>query len=147
MDLKSRLIEASDAWSAAWAVAEGAEVPPTRLAKRVMDDGKFFDRLAESRKGPTTDTLEKFARYLGDPANWPNGEVAEAARAFAHVTGVSVGQGDPSPDTSADPIGTPDADDAGDDTRKPGSSVEVTSTPRGETEEPFHLRAPEAKVA
>lgn len=110
MDLKSRLIAAADAWAAAWAAAEGAEVPPTRLAKLVMDDGKFFVRLGEARKGPSTDTLEKFARFLVDPANWPAdadglARIPEAAALFGHVVGVRAESPPESPDNRRDSIG------------------------------------------
>lgn len=96
MDLKTRLAETADAWCAAWGRAEQAPVPLSRLSKRVMDDGKFFENLSDMRRGPSTDTLEKFARFLADPANWPEGAVAEEARALAHVVGVSLIPAEPS---------------------------------------------------
>lgn len=65
-----------------------------RLGKRAINDGAFFDRMGE--RGPTTATLEKFAQFLADPANWPEGAVPEEARAFAHVCGVSADAAVPS---------------------------------------------------
>lgn len=63
-------------------------MPLSRLSKRVVDDGKFFDNLPTMRRGPSTDTLEKFAAFLADAANWPEGLVPDEVREFAHVTGV-----------------------------------------------------------
>lgn len=55
-----------------------------------MDDGKTLDRLAEDPARAVYDTtIAKFARFLADAANWPEGEVAEEAKALAHVVGVS----------------------------------------------------------
>jgi hypothetical protein len=131
VDLKSRLIEAAEAWAAAWAASEGAEVPPTRLAKRVMDDGKFFDWLAESRKGPSIATLERFGRFLTDPANWPDGRVADAAEDFAHVIGVSFDEG-----------ATPDgSDSSGPATKSPDMASDSIGSGG------FELTPPKAKVA
>ncbi|MBX7496788.1 hypothetical protein K3172_13055 [Qipengyuania sp. 6B39] len=89
IDLKTRLAEAAQIWCTAHAAAEGKEVPLSRLSKAIGYDGKFFDTLPTMRRGPSTDTLEKFARFLADPANWPDGTVAEEAKALAHVCGVS----------------------------------------------------------
>lgn len=96
IDLKTRLASAAHAWGHSCTAAEGEPVPLSRLSKRVMDDGKFFENLASMRRGPSTDTLEKFARFLADPANWPDGAVAEEAKALAHVVGVCPGNAIPS---------------------------------------------------
>lgn len=96
MDLKTRLADAARQWCLATSLAEEAPVPLSRLSKRVMDDGKFFDNLSEMPRGPSTDTLEKFARFLADPGNWPEGAVAEEARALAHVCGVTADTPSPS---------------------------------------------------
>jgi hypothetical protein len=126
VDLKSRLTECAAEWASAWTAAEGRDVPLTTLAKRVMDDGKFFDGFDVRRYGPTTDTLEKFARYFVSPANWPGGEVPDKAHAFAHVTGVTPPSGSASPDLEAENIGR-------------------SAGPAGSDD--FELVAPEAKVA
>lgn len=89
IDLKTRLASAANAWCRACSIEAGDCVPLSRLSKPIMGDGKFFDGLQDMRRGPSTDTLEKFARFLADPANWPDGVVAEEAKAFAHVVGVS----------------------------------------------------------
>lgn len=70
-----------------------------RLAFLVLGDRNFFtDKgpLAGPR-GPTTATLERFARFLADPDNWPGGAVAKEAAEFAHVTGISAEGADVSP--------------------------------------------------
>ncbi|MDP3550631.1 MAG: hypothetical protein Q8R81_09560 [Novosphingobium sp.] len=59
-----------------------------RLGRSVMNDGGFFSRI-ETNPVTTTATLERFARFLGDAGNWPDGAVPDDVRAFVHVTGVS----------------------------------------------------------
>lgn len=98
IDLKTRLAKAADAWCAAHADEEGVAAPASRLARAAgYDDGEFFQNLPRSRRGPSTNTLEKFARFLIDPTHWPEGEVADEAKALAHVVGVSA----PAPALSA----------------------------------------------
>lgn len=94
-DLKSRLVQCAEAWAAAHA-RDGQPAPLSRLGKAVAGDANFFERVAAGG-GVNVATLEKFARHLADPANWPGGEVPEEARAFAHVTGVSAAEAAPSP--------------------------------------------------
>jgi len=89
IDLKTRLSMCADVWCTAHADDGGDPAPLSRLSKRVMDDGKFFENLGTMRRGPSTDTLEKFARYLIDPVNWPEGKVAQEAVELAHVVGVT----------------------------------------------------------
>ena len=96
IDLKTRLSHCADAWCLAHADGDGVRAPLSRLSKRVMDDGKFFENLGAMRRGPSTDTLEKFARFLVDPANWPGGAVAEEAKVLAHVVGVTAPDACPS---------------------------------------------------
>lgn len=81
--LTERLVTASECWTAA------CDATLARLGKIVANDTAFFTNLAKMRRGPSTDTLEKFARFLSDAANWPDGKVAEEAKALAHVVGVS----------------------------------------------------------
>ncbi len=69
-----------------WVEATGGSF--ARLGRTVLNDSSFFNRI-ESPQGTTTATLERFARYLGDAANWPEGAVPDEARAFALVTGVA----------------------------------------------------------
>lgn len=70
--------------------AEMQDASPARLGRLVVNDGGFFTRLESQTKGTTTDTLERFARFLADGDNWPDGAVPEEARQFAHVTGVAL---------------------------------------------------------
>ncbi|WP_161595938.1 hypothetical protein [Flavisphingopyxis soli] len=60
----------------------------SRAAKIVANHGGFFDRLAGEGASCTTKMLEKFARFLVDPANWP-GPVPQEVCDFAHAVGVS----------------------------------------------------------
>lgn len=72
-----------------WARANDRSL--ARLATLVINDGKFFARLA-ARDGAdtTTTTLGRFALFLIDPANWPDGKVGRAAWDLAEVTGIIV---------------------------------------------------------
>ena len=89
IDLKTRLSLAADAWCVAHADEEGSPAPASRLARAAgYDDGDFFERLPNTRRGPSTNTLERFARFLADPVNWPEGKVADEAKGLAHVVGV-----------------------------------------------------------
>lgn len=72
----------------AWCVANDAK--PGRLGRLAINDGGFFTRLEKNPcASTTTATLGKFAQFLVDAANWPEGKVAEEAKALAHVVGVS----------------------------------------------------------
>ena len=77
--LIDRLRIAADAWSSATDRTVGA------LSAIVTNHGSFFDRLGSTRAGVSTTTLEKFARFFADPANWPDGAVSPAASEFVHV--------------------------------------------------------------
>src|SRR4051812_20627662 len=90
--LVDRLTQCAALW------AETPDGSLSKLGKIVVRDGAFFDRLGE--RGPSTSTLEKFARFLADPANWPDGAVPEGAVSFAHVTGVTPATPPPSPGKS-----------------------------------------------
>ena len=83
-DLRSKLKAAASAW------CKAHDAPSSRLGKAVASDAAFFDRVEGRDVLPcTVATLEKFARFLADAANWPEGVVAEEAKALAHVVGVS----------------------------------------------------------
>ena len=78
--------------AALWAEANDATT--AKLARLVINDGGFFTRLDAPGATTTAATLEKFARWLGEPANWPADEtgaraVPQEVVAFVHVTGVS----------------------------------------------------------
>lgn len=80
------LVERLKAAAQQWVDAHGASL--ARLGRAVMNDGGFFSRI-DGNPVTTTATLERFARFLGDAANWPNGDVPGEVAAFVHVTGVS----------------------------------------------------------
>lgn len=89
-----RLNVATQLWCEATGRSRGA------LASIVANDGKFFTRLDSPDATTTVAMLQRFARFLGDPANWPEGEdghrsVPEEVAAFVHVTGVSPATPDP----------------------------------------------------
>lgn len=77
-----------------WTEANDASF--ARLGKAVVNDGGFFTRLDSPGSTTTAATLEKFARFLIDPANWPDAVVPGEVAAFAHVTGISPEAGEPS---------------------------------------------------
>lgn len=92
LSLAQRLKAAADAWCRAH------DSSLARLSRIVINDTKFFAALEGSRKGPSTATLEQFARFLADPANWPEVDIGmgggvrivpQEAIELAHVTGVS----------------------------------------------------------
>ena len=82
--LPDRLLQVAGLWSA----AQGATLH--RLGALVINDGAFFARL-ESTASTTTKTLERFARFLIDPGNWPQGDVPAEVCRFAHAVGISGG--------------------------------------------------------
>lgn len=59
-----------------------------RLGREAINDGGFFTRLDQPSASCTTATLEKFARFLGDAVNWPDGAVPPEVAAFVQVVGV-----------------------------------------------------------
>lgn len=69
-----------------WADAHSAGLG--RLGRAVVNDSAFFARLEDGARGPTTDTLEKFARFLIAPANWPAGAVPHEVVEYARCVGV-----------------------------------------------------------
>lgn len=89
------LIDRLRCCAALYAEAHGAK--PSRLSRLAINDAGFFDNLDARPKGPSIDTLETFARFVADAANWPDGVVPDEALAFAHVTGVSAGGAGASP--------------------------------------------------
>ena len=91
-DLRSKLQAAASAW------CEAHNAPHSRLGKAVAADAAFFDRVEGRDVLPcTVATLTKFARFLADPVNWPEGKVADEAKGLAHVVGVTA----PAPSLSA----------------------------------------------
>lgn len=64
-----------------WCLANGPAKLAT-LGRLAMNDTAFFAR--EPQRGPTTATLEKFAAFLGDPANWPDRCVPAKVCDFVH---------------------------------------------------------------
>lgn len=80
------LVERLKSAAQQWANANDATL--ARLGRVVMNDNGFFSRI-DGNPVTTTATLEKFARYLGDGGNWPDGDVPADVLAFVHVTGVT----------------------------------------------------------
>lgn len=70
-----------------WADASGATL--ARLGRTVINDGGYFSRV-EANPVTTTLTLERFAAFLGDPANWPDALVPKVVCEFVRVVGVEV---------------------------------------------------------
>lgn len=97
--------------SACWCEATGRSLGA--LSSIVTNQGSFFDRLGNSRNGTNTTTLEKFARFLTDPTNWPtaeeggDGRLPEAVLAFGHAVGVIACEASASPDTDPEIIDSP----------------------------------------
>ena len=85
-----------------WTAANSATL--ARLGTLVVNDGGFFSRVGAGTS-TTTKTLERFARFLIDAANWPGAEVPFDVCQFAHVVGVSGAACAASPDIAAESIG------------------------------------------
>lgn len=81
-DLKSRLIASAESWAAAHDCAL------SRIGKQVAGDANFFPRLSAPEATCNIATLERFARFLGDEGNWPEGEVPDAVADFVAAVGV-----------------------------------------------------------
>ena len=81
--LLDRLRNCAELW------AEANEASLARLGRAVVNDGGFFARVERPEASTTTATLEKFARFLGDAGNWPEGRVPAEVNGFLAVTGIS----------------------------------------------------------
>ena len=73
--------------AAIWADKSGASL--ARLGRLVKNDTSFFTRFENARVSTTTATLEAFARFLADPANWPDDGVPQEAIDLAHRVGIT----------------------------------------------------------
>lgn len=91
--LVDALAAAAEQWTKAHADEAGCAAPLSRLAKLAVGNPKFFDELPDMRRGPTTSMLERFARFLHDSTDWPDGLVPVEVCRFAHRVGVSAEQG------------------------------------------------------
>lgn len=85
--ITNTLTERLHACAVLWTAAHGAA--PGRIGRVVANDAGLLPRIAQPGASVTTATLEKFAGFLADPANWPGGDVPQEAIDLAHVTGVS----------------------------------------------------------
>lgn len=102
-----RLIDRLRCCADIWVASNAASL--ARLGRAVLNDSSYFNR-TESPQGTTTATLEKFARFLGDGGNWPDGAVPREVCEFVHVVGVSSEACAAAPDASSQNI-----DHAGED--------------------------------
>lgn len=97
------LIDRLRTCAALWADANDRSLGA--LASVVMNHGSFFDRFESADVSTTTTTLERFARFLGDPANWPEAAVPDAVREFVHVVGITPDAPTPATGQSAETSG------------------------------------------
>ena len=81
------LIERLQNCAMLWTQAHSAV--PGRIGRVVANDAGVLPRISQPGASVTTATLEKFAAYFADPANWPGGVVPQEAIELAHVTGVT----------------------------------------------------------
>jgi hypothetical protein len=81
--LIARLHRCATLWTQAHKAAPG------RIGRLVVNDAGVLPRIARPGASVTTATLEKFAAFLGDAGNWPDGVVPQEAIELAHVVGVS----------------------------------------------------------
>ncbi|MEQ5789056.1 hypothetical protein J3454_14260 [Erythrobacter sp. NFXS35] len=85
--INSSLTEQLHRCAVIWTDTHGAA--PTRIGRVVVNDGGLVQRIAQPGASVTTATLEKFAAFLGDPGNWPEGSVPQEALDLAHRVGVT----------------------------------------------------------
>ncbi|MBA15542.1 MAG: hypothetical protein CMN73_04215 [Sphingomonas sp.] len=79
------LIEHLQALASLWSETTGRST--ARLATMVVNDGKFFVRLANGGS-PTVATFDRFIAWLRDDANWPGQSIpAEAVRYLESIPG------------------------------------------------------------
>ncbi|MFZ5745252.1 MAG: hypothetical protein ACOY7T_12320 [Pseudomonadota bacterium] len=83
LTLIDRLRQSADRWR------EVNDATLAKLGRLVINDGGFFSRIEAPGASTTTATLERFARFLGDPANWREGAVPDVVAEFVHAVGVS----------------------------------------------------------
>lgn len=107
MDMPFSLVDRLRDCAGRWVSAHGASL--ARLGRTVINDGGFFARIDAPGASVTTATLERFARFLGDPGNWPDGAVPDEVAAFVHVTGVSPPAAAPATGQSGAMSGAPHA--------------------------------------
>jgi len=100
LDALPGLIDRLRASAELWAQVNTASL--SALASAVLNDSGYFARIAVPAPSTTTRTLEKFARFLVDPANWPGGAAPEEVCAFAHAVGISGAACAVSPDIGGD---------------------------------------------
>jgi len=82
-----RLVERLRHCSELWARANRSSV--SRLGRLAVRDSSFFVSRTGSPRGVTTATLERFAEFLLLRDQWPDGEVPDDVRRFAHVVGIT----------------------------------------------------------
>lgn len=76
------LIDHLQSIASAWSEQTGRSL--ARLSTIVLNDGKFFDRLAAG-KTCTVDSYERFVGWLADPANWPDAMIPDHVRPLLPV--------------------------------------------------------------
>lgn len=96
------LVERLKVCAQLWTEANSAS--RARLGSIVVNDPGFFTRV-EATASTTTKTLERFARFLGDPKQWPDQAVPAEVCIFVHVVGVLPNALAESPDIAAGSIG------------------------------------------
>jgi hypothetical protein len=82
------LIERLHRCATLWTDAHQAA--PGRIGRLVVNDAGVLPRISQPGASVTTTTLEKFAAFLADAANWPGGVVPQEALDLAHVVGVTL---------------------------------------------------------
>lgn len=102
MTLIDRLTRLAELWSA----ASGKSL--SRLATRVANDGKLFQRIGGGA-AVTTPTFERFLQFFRDTANWPDAgmpdEAAELLDELKAISPVAQVEASPASDVREWPIG------------------------------------------
>ncbi len=60
-----------------WSQTDGRSL--ARLSTIVVNDGAFFERIANPDKGCSSRTIETFLSFFRDGASWPDGRIPQEA--------------------------------------------------------------------
>lgn len=98
MQLKDYLNSLAEMWTQASGRTLGA------LSTRVVNDGKFFGRLAVGT-GPSVTAFEKFLAFFRNGDNWPDNRIPQAAVDLLDRLDAIATEGRASTDNAAENIG------------------------------------------
>lgn len=81
--LRDHLLLVADIWATRTDRSTGA------LSSVVTNNGRSLERLRDPATSVTDATIERFAVFLADVDNWPDGVIPQEALDLAHRVGIS----------------------------------------------------------